>query len=175
MTENSQTPEIRLGRISDLTVCQEIERSAGKIFLDRDMDEIANDEPLPLSELAVYCDEHRLWVAVDGLDQPIAYIILDIVDNRAHIEQVSVHENHAGRKIGRSLIDKAVSWASEQHMDAVTLTTFRDIPWNAPYYERCGFVVIAEENLLPGLQKVRSIEASHGLERWPRVCMQRFL
>ena len=175
MEDMNLASKIRPGTTSDLIACQEIERAAGKIFSDWDMDEIAHDEPLSLTELGTYCDEQRIWVAVDGQDLPIAYIILDIVDNRAHIEQVSVHTDHGGKRIGQSLIKQAVSWAREQHMDAVTLTTFRDIPWNAPYYERCGFIVIADENVLPGLREVRLSEAAHGLDRWPRVCMQRIL
>lgn len=173
MKEIAYTLEIRSGRIEDLPACREIERSAGRVFADWNMDEIAKDEPIPLSDLAIYCNDQRLWVAVDDSDKPIAYIVVDRVDSRAHIEQISVHSNYAGKKIGQALIERAVLWANEQRMDAVTLTTFRDIPWNAPYYERCGFVVIPEENVLPDLRKLRLVEAHHGLDRWPRVCMQR--
>lgn len=175
MNQFEQIPEIRLGRNSDLVACQNIERSAGKIFSAWDMAEIAQDEPLSIAELTGYCNLQHLWVAVDESDHPIAYIIVDMVDDLPHIEQVSVHEDHSGKKIGRHLIEEVVAWANEQQMAALTLTTFRDIPWNAPYYERCGFVVIPEEQLRPGLKEVRAIEDRHGLNRWPRVCMERLL
>ena len=60
-------------------------------------------------------------------------------------------------------------------LDALTLTTFRDVPWNAPYYRRCGFRVLDEQEWTPGLRAIREREAGHGLDRWPRVCMRRDL
>ena len=60
-------------------------------------------------------------------------------------------------------------------MPALTLTTFAEVPWNAPYYARCGFTVLDESAIGPDLRAVRAREADHGLDRWPRVCMRRTL
>jgi len=49
------------------------------------------------------------------------------------------------------------------------------VPWNAPYYRRCGFRVIDDEALTPGLRSIQKAEAAHGLNRWPRVVMLRDL
>ena len=57
-------------------------------------------------------------------------------------------------------------------MPAVTLTTFRDVPWNAPYYERCGFRTLTEAELTPELAEVRARESEHGLDPETRVCMR---
>jgi hypothetical protein len=51
----------------------------------------------------------------------------------------------------------------------VTLTTFRDVPWNAPYYERLGFQAIADNS--PGLAEIMREEASRGLDPATRVAM----
>lgn len=59
---------------------------------------------------------------------------------------------------------------------ALTLTTFRDVPWNAPYYaRRCGFHIVDDATCGSGLQAIREHETAHGLDRWPRVCMRRYL
>jgi hypothetical protein len=58
---------------------------------------------------------------------------------------------------------------------ALTLTTSSEVPWNAPYYERCGFRRLDEAELTPGLRAIRRREAERGLDRWPRVCMRRDL
>lgn len=58
---------------------------------------------------------------------------------------------------------------------ALTLTTFAEVPWNAPYYRRCGFRVVGGNELTPGLRAIRAREDTHGLDRWPRVCMRRDL
>lgn len=62
--------------------------------------------------------------------------------------------------------------AREDGLTALTLTTFTDVPWNAPYYARLGFRALSESELTPGLRRIRAEEAAHGLARWPRVCMR---
>jgi len=54
----------------------------------------------------------------------------------------------------------------------VTLLTFRDIPWNAPYYARLGFVPLADEMLPPGLRALREAEGAAGLPLTARMAMR---
>ena len=63
----------------------------------------------------------------------------------------------------------------ERGCAALTLTTFTEVPWNGPYYRRCGFRVLGDAELTPGLRKIRAAEAEHGLDRWPRACLRREL
>ncbi|GAA2342463.1 GNAT family N-acetyltransferase [Streptomyces cuspidosporus] len=165
---------IRQSTIEELPVLQDIERAAGLCFRDIGMDEIADDEPLSLEELAGYQRAGRAWVAVNGDDRAVAYLITDPVDGNMHIEQVSVHPDSARRGLGRALIEHAAGRAAAEGARALTLTTFVDVAWNAPYYAaRCGFRTLGEDELTPGLREIRRHEAAHGLDRWPRVCMRR--
>ena len=81
----------------------------------------------------------------------------------------------ARRGIGRALVEHAAGRAAAEGLAALTLTTFADVPWNAPYYARLGFRVLAEDDLTPGLRAVRAAERERGLDRWPRVAMRRGL
>lgn len=166
---------IRAAVRADLETLRGIERAAGRCFRDIGMPEIADDEPLPVDVLAEYQEEGRVWVAVDGIDHAVAYLISDPVDGNVHIEQVSVHPDHAHRRLGRSLIDWTAAEATAAGAPRLTLTTFRDVPWNAPYYARCGFHLLAESAWTPGLRAIRAQEAARGMDRWPRICMQREL
>ncbi|MFE2376908.1 GNAT family N-acetyltransferase [Streptomyces sp. NPDC059398] len=166
---------IRAARTEDLPALQDIERAAGQCFRGIGMPEIADDEPPPLDELARYQRAGLAWVAVDGSDAPVAYLIADHVDGNMHIEQVSVHPDSARRGIGRALLDHVAERAAADGNRALTLTTFADVPWNAPYYARCGFQPLDEHHLGTGLRAVRAREAAHGLDRWPRLCMRRAL
>lgn len=159
----------------ELGVLQDIERDAGQCFYEVGMPEIAEDEPLPVEELAEYQRAGRAWAAVDGADDPVAYLITDLVDGCVHIEQVSVRPDHARQGLGRALVDHTAARARAEGATALTLTTFAEVPWNAPYYRRCGFRVVDEGELTPGLQAIREREDMHGLDRWPRVCMRRDL
>jgi GNAT superfamily N-acetyltransferase len=166
---------IRAAGQSDLAVMQDIERAAGRWFREVGMPAIAEDEPLPLAELARYRLDNRAWVAADDSDIPVAYLVAGIVDGCLHIEQVSVHPRAARRGIGRLLLDHAAGYAVAGGIGALTLTTFAEVPWNAPYYARCGFRVLDDSELSPGMRAVRDREIAHGLDRWPRVCMRRDL
>jgi len=166
---------IRAAKQSDLPVMQDIERAAGSSFREIGMPEIAEDEPLPAEELARYMRDDHAWVAADDADLPAAYLIAGIVDGSLHIEQVSVHPRAAGRKIGRMLLEHAAAYAAAKGIGGLTLTTFAEVPWNAPYYARCGFRVLDESELPPGIRAITDREIACGLHRWPRVCMRRDL
>lgn len=161
---------IRPAVTADLPMLQDIERAAGEAFRTIGMPEVADDEPLPLAELEAYRADGRAWVSeLDG--EPVAYLVMDVLDGNFHIEQVTVHPHAAGRGLGRELIRHLGEAASAQGVPALTLTTFAEVPWNAPYYRRLGFSII--ENPGPELLQVRKNEAARGLDRWPRVCMIR--
>lgn len=162
---------IRAGRESDLARCRQIERAAGEVFREWGMGAIADDEPPSYAELGSFVRAGGLWVAEESASQVVsAYLLADPVDGCTHIEQVSVHPEHARRGIGARLIDHAGEAGGGRPL---TLTTFVDIPWNAPYYERLGFRVLADHELTPGLRQLRQLERKLGLDHWPRVCMRR--
>jgi GNAT superfamily N-acetyltransferase len=54
---------------------------------------------------------------------------------------VSVLPEFGRRGIGRRLVDAAVEAARERGYRELTLRTFLEVPWNAPFYLTCGFVV----------------------------------
>lgn len=166
---------IRSVHIDELPALQDIERAAGQCFRDIGMPEIADDEPLTLGELARYHHAGLAWVAANDADTPVAYLIADRVDGNLHVEQVSVHPDSARRGIGRLLLDHLAAQARSERVPALTLTTFTEVPWNAPYYARCGFQLMDDSGLAPALRKIREREAAHGLDRWPRACMRREL
>lgn len=166
---------IRLARLEDLEVLPAVERAAGAAFRKLGMSAIADDEPSTVEALLTYQRDGRVWVDTDASDQSVAYLLLDIVDEAAHIEQVSVHPTHAGQGRGRELIETAARWAAQRGLVALTLTTFAHVPWNAPYYARLGFTVIPPDQLPAGLRRIREHEAELGLDGWPRVAMLRAL
>ncbi len=137
------------------------------------MTAVADDEPPSIADLAGFQGKGRAWVVADDEDEPVAYLLLDVVDGNAHVEQVSVHPDHARQGLGRTLLETAAAWAAQQGLPALTLTTYRDVPWNAPYYERLGFRVLAEAQMTAGLRSIRAHEAARGLALWPRVTMWR--
>ena len=60
----------------------------------------------------------------------------------AHLAQLSVQPDHGRRGLGRALLRAACEWALGHGYDELTLTTYRDVPWNGPFYASEGFVEI---------------------------------
>jgi GNAT superfamily N-acetyltransferase len=165
--------KIRLLGADELTTVQQIENAAGRPFAEIGMHEIANDAPPDHDQLTAFQADGRAWVLVDDLDAPIGFVLVDLVDSGAHIEQVSIHPDHARQGLGRTLIDHVADWARNSGRSELTLTTFTDVAWNGPYYERLGFVAVPPAELGPQLRAIREHEAAIGLDRWPRTAMRR--
>ncbi|MFI5837824.1 GNAT family N-acetyltransferase [Micromonospora sp. NPDC051300] len=163
----------RIARADELTEVQRIEVASGAPFREIGMHRVADMPPLPLDALAAGQRAGRLWVAVDPADRPIAFALVDLVDGAAHVQQLSVDPAYARRGIGRRLLDEVAEWAAGQGLPALTLTTFRSVPWNGPYYARYGFRELAASELTPGLTGLLAAEAALGLDPADRMAMRR--
>jgi GNAT superfamily N-acetyltransferase len=110
-------------------------------------------------------------------DPPVGFARLEVVDGQAHLEQLAVHPDQARRGLGTALVDAAVDWARTQGYGSMTLTTFRDVAWNGPFYARLGFIAIAVDIVdSPDLAARRDHERDLGLDaKGPRVAMRRRL
>ena len=160
---------IRAARPSDFRKLPEIERQAGELFRGAGMPEIAEHEPLDPDELA---SAVVLFVAIDEDEEPIGYAMVEMVDDHAHLEQLSVLPDHGGQGIGTELLDAVAGWARGQGHREVTLTTFRDVPFNAPLYAKRGYEVVPEEQWTDALRDLVAHEASLGLDPAKRVVMR---
>lgn len=169
------TVHIRLATYDDVPMLADIERAAGLLFLDIAMPDIAYDEPLPESILQGGVDSGLLWVAVEdgAYSVPVAYLLAEVLDASIHVEQVTVHPDYARQRIGSRLIDTCETWAAERGYQWVTLTTFRDVAWNAPWYRRIGFTRIPDDEMTDALRALVARERVSGLDRWPRLVMRR--
>lgn len=162
---------IRPARLDDIEAMREIERAAGRLFAGIGMDDVAADPPLERAVLAGYIENGRAWIAeIDG--QPAGYAIADIVDGCGHLEQVSVRPEYGRQGLGRGLIQTVAGWARAQGSPALTLLTFREVPWNGPYYASLGFRPLADADLSPGLLALRAHESTLGLDREARFAMR---
>lgn len=164
---------IRAARSDEVEALREIERAAGQRFAEVDMAAIAASEPMAGSALEAHRIAGGLWVAVDERDRPIGFAVTIPLEGAVHVEELAVHPDAQGRGAGGALLDHVAARARADGAVAITLTTFRDVPWNQPYYERRGFLVVPEAGLGPGLAAVRADEASAGLDPALRVCMRR--
>jgi GNAT superfamily N-acetyltransferase len=150
-----------------------VEQSASALFLT--IPELAWIADAPLTAI----DDHlasivdgTMWVAVDDTNTITGFLLAEVCGQDLHICEVSVHAGHQRRGVGARLIAAAVDVARREALSGVTLTTFRDVPWNAPYYARLGFTVISEADFDERLREVLAREVRIGLPVERRCAMQ---
>ncbi|MCU1464754.1 MAG: hypothetical protein JWM72_682 [Actinomycetia bacterium] len=165
--------DIRTPRPDELERLRDIERAAGAIFAEVGFADVAAHEPESAEALAEYTRAGRAWLIADDDDLPVGYAVVDIVDGVAHLEQLSVVPERGRQGLGTALLEHTCTWAAAHGYDAVTLTTFRAVAWNAPYYAKHGFDIMSDDEIGPELRALCALEAEHGLEPGQRVCMRR--
>ena len=164
---------VRLARDEDLSALPDIERAANALFADYGLAEQLSDLLTPIESLREGVKTDRLWVAADKADRPIGFALAAEIDGNAHLDEIDVHPAHGRRGLGAALVAAVCDWAAASGYDALTLTTLRHIPWNAPWYQRLGFRVLEENELSQALRELLQIEIQRGLPADQRVVMRR--
>ncbi|MCA9673155.1 MAG: GNAT family N-acetyltransferase [Myxococcales bacterium] len=166
---------IRLARLDEAARVREIEDLAGELYAEVGM---PDDLPgLERETIEGATREQLLWVwARTSDDVAMAFALCWQRPATMHLRELGVHPAIARRGLGRALIEHVCHEARARALGAVSLTTFRDPPWNAPYYAaRCGFAPLAPPELPTWLEAIRRDEREAGLDRWPRLAMWRAL
>jgi GNAT superfamily N-acetyltransferase len=163
---------IRTARPQDLVRLPAIERAAARL-LARHAPESVLKETTGLGVLQKAQREGRLWVVLLD-DVAVGFAHVELRDIKAaHLEEIDVDPKHARRGLGRRLVLLVCDWAAANGYESVTLTTFRDVPWNMPFYARLGFELVPPAQLSPALLAIVADETRRGLDPTSRVVMRR--
>jgi GNAT superfamily N-acetyltransferase len=167
------TPQtfIRLARSSDLEKLAAVERSAASVFRSVGLGWLADGDTMEACVLTQLCRDETLWVAADDGDQPVGFLAAHELDRCFYIAEVSVLPSRQRQGLGARLIDAAILHARRAGLSAVTLTTYRDLPWNGPFYARLGFVEINPLEAGSGHRKKLQAEAEAGHDPARRCLM----
>ncbi|WP_165184828.1 GNAT family N-acetyltransferase [Caulobacter soli] len=161
----------RPARLQEIETIRSLERASAQRFVGL-MDALAADESSPAAVLTARIADGGVIVAVE--DGTVAgFVMFRPVEARAYVEQLDVLPAFAGRRIGAALLDAVAARAREAGLVGLSLSTFREIPWNAPYYRRLGFVEV--DALTPGMAAIRAEHLARGLDEAARVFMVRGL
>lgn len=116
--------------------------------------------------------EGRLWVALSG-EIPVGFALVEMLaEDLPHLEEIDVTPSHSRRGLGTALMHTVLEWVASAGYQEITLTTFRSVPWNMPFYARLGFAEIPTHELRPELETVVRDEAGRGLDRDQRAVMR---
>jgi len=159
-------PDIRLAEPEDAAALTDVEQKSAQLFA------VAGFE-LPGDWGSVGAMRETLAVLVSGRP-PTGFVRLGEMDGCALIELVAVVPSKMRSGVGRALVEAACIWAIVRGYPSVLVSTYRDVPWNAPFFESCGFSVVAEPG--PEMKELQDWERAVGLDRLgPRVTLKREL
>jgi GNAT superfamily N-acetyltransferase len=157
--------------IDDLDALPGIEREAAALFTGWQVPLSVLQEQTSLRHFAAAQRDGRLWVARSPGGEVVGFALVDLVGGEPHLEEMDVLPSHGRQGIGRALVGAVQAWARASGYDLLTLTTFRDVPWNAHFYRRVGFQEVSPQDLSPELQSLVREEAARGLDPARRVVM----
>lgn len=166
--------EIFLARPEHLDVLPEIERQAAQLFKGWDVPDCVIEDATAAEEFVALQQEGLLWIALLN-EKPVGFAVVEPEDDALHLEELDVHPQYGRQGIGSAIVNALCDWAANHGYRAVTLTTYSDIPWNAPFYQKLGFRVIPHEQLNESLRQHVAKEAARGLETLRRVVMKKSL
>jgi GNAT superfamily N-acetyltransferase len=163
---------IRLARAGELSTLLDVERFAGARFSANPALADITEDLTPHEELHQAQRAGRVWVATGPSGRPIGFAFATIIDGYCHLEELSVLPDFGRRGVGAALVQTVCAYAVSNNWAGVTLTTFSDVPWNAPFYERLGFEIIDTTLLTPGLARAFADEKRRGLPLHLRCVMR---
>jgi GNAT superfamily N-acetyltransferase len=164
---------IRLARADEAAELGTIEDEAGRMFASAGLPPDLEGLGSAVVEAAIA--DQLVWVATDADDRAIGFALAWLRPDALHLRELDVLPTHMNRGVGRGLVELVCERARALGCTSVTLTTFRDVAWNAPLYQRWGFEVLASEVCPAWLADIRAHEDRGELRRWPRVAMARRL
>ncbi|MBK1690202.1 GNAT family N-acetyltransferase [Rubrivivax gelatinosus] len=162
---------VRLAGHGDVPALQRIEAEAAAVFAPSDLPP-ALAQPMDAAELERLVAGGLVWVAQDEHGAALGFVACETVGRALHVAEMDVVPGAARRGIGSALLRQAIDHAEgADTLDVVTLTTFRHLPWNAPFYGRHGFRPLAAGGGFEHLSAALARERTRGLKN--RVAMAR--
>lgn len=154
---------LRQTQPSDAIILPEIEQSAGQLFATlEDLSWISEHGVQNVESHLKFIEKQAHWVAVNESNELVGFIMTQALPESLFIHELSVSKAWQNQGIGKLLIQHVIDRAKEKQFSAVTLTTFRHVLWNAPFYQRLGFVILPNNEVPASLQEILMHEVTEG-------------
>jgi GNAT superfamily N-acetyltransferase len=163
---------IAAARERDIGMLAAIELAAARLLTGHAPESVLQETTTEMVLEQARRDGH-LWVVLAD-DVPVGFAHVEIVEpNAVHLEEIDMHPGHGRQGLGTRLLLHVCDWATRSGFESVSLTTFRDVPWNMPFYARFGFAIVQGSELSAPLRRVVEDEGRRGLDPSRRVVMRK--
>ena len=165
---------LRVGTETDIDALLEVERRAAELLLGHGAYDLFAMHSLSPQNLQDGIAHGILQVAEVG-GQPVGFALCGEVDGQAHLFEMDVVPEYGRRGVGSALLESVCGQAEGRGFSAMTLTTLRDVPWNAPFYAKYRFAELPEKEWGKQLAGIVDRERILGFPMQLRVVMKRKL
>ncbi|MFC3640398.1 GNAT family N-acetyltransferase [Aquibium oceanicum] len=166
---------MRPARPDDIEALIEAETAAAKLFGEHGYPQLAEEAPPSPAALEESLDRHDVIVAADDADRAIGYAMALVIGDTYWLCELSVHPAHGRRGVGTALLSAFLDAARRCGCRRAGLSTFRRVPFNAPFYARHGFVESGADEADSALRDRFQREVPDGIDPSERVMMLRVL
>lgn len=166
---------IRMRLPSDDSVLVEVENRAAELFRDHGFPDVADALTPDVAFLRTMMAEQKVWVAADETDRPVGFAVAGAIDGYLHLRELSVDPAYGRKGLGTALVEAVMTEAQASNFAGTSLTTFRDVPFNAPFYARIGFTIMPLDTATAALKAQVLSELPTGIDPGSRVLMVRHI
>jgi GNAT superfamily N-acetyltransferase len=150
---------LRLARAHEIPLASEIDDEALGLYAEHGVAfDVLAHAAFFAAEVRTWTDaaEHARVVFASDAAGVVGFAALGFLDGAPILEQLSVRRRAMRRGVGSTLVALAIDWSASS--GALWLTTYDHLPFNRPFYERRGFVVVPERDCGPGLRALLDAE-----------------
>ena len=164
MTDNPVLPQgylLRPGDPRDIPSLQAVDLAASALFSPTGLiDEgPAGPQPIPAYALEAGCETGLLYVMDGPGNAPCGFALGRIMAPDLYLDQISVDPVHGRRGLGAALLWKVIAEADRRKLCGVSLSTFRDLAWNGPFYASHGFRELPRQRMKGWMRQLEQIQS----------------
>ncbi|WP_428667713.1 hypothetical protein [Reyranella sp.] len=145
---------IRAAHPHEIRLLPQIENAADQRFARVGLQRVVDMPGHSIAALEHGRRHGLLWVAIEPRGHVVGFALIEI-------------------KRGTALIERCAATARALGHEPLYLTTYRDVAWNKPFYQRRGFTEVPRGALDRTLRGVLLLEVRHGHPVWRRAVMTR--
>ncbi len=170
--QKTKSKKIRLAQKEDLVLLPKIEQKASSLFANTKHYSAVGADVTTLEDLKEAQQTGHLFVAINEKDILIGFALIEKMKHGVHLHEIDVLPDYGRNGVGTALVKKVGEWAMDNMCSTITLTTYKDILWNAPFYRSLGFYDLSINEMPDQLYKIFISENENGLLIEERVAME---
>lgn len=131
---------LRASTTEDIEALQQVEAAAARRFLD--VPELAFLAEAGVTDAGTHrraIEQNLSWLVAGREGQILGFCYCQKHPDSLYLAEISTHPDFQRTGVGRMLLEAVFDSAGRLGAKEVTLTTYQDVPWNAPWYQRHGF------------------------------------